>query len=99
MNEKDAIYKFVELESEIQKRYKPLDWLDLTLWVEDGKGSITFGNNAKRQSELTFFNECRQIKDFIQSKGYPAELIMFPADNDCDYPEATINFNLDGSEL
>ena len=99
MNEKDAIYKFVELESEIQKRYKPLDWLDLTLWVEDGKGSITFGNNAKDQTELKFFNECRQIKDFIQSKGYPAELIMFPADNDCDYLEATINFNLDGSEL
>ena len=99
MNEKDAIYKFVELESEIQKRYKPLDWLDITLWVEEGKGSITFGNNAKRQSELAFFKECRQIKEFIQSKRYPAELIMFPADNDCDYPEATINFNLDGGEL
>ena len=68
MNEKDAIYKFVELESEIQKRYKPLDWLDITLWVEEGKGSITFGNNAKRQSELAFFKECRQIKEFIQSK-------------------------------
>lgn len=99
MNERDAIYKFVDLQFEIQKRYKPLDWLDLTLLVEDGKGSITFGNNAKSQPELKFFNECRQIKDFIQSKGYPAELIMFPADNDCDYPEATINFSLDGSEL
>ena len=99
MNEKDAIYKFVELESEIQKRYKPLDWLDLTLWVEDGKGSITFGNNAKDQTELKFFNECRQIKDFIQSKGYPAELIMFASDKDCPYPEATINFSIDGSEL
>lgn len=99
MNEKEAIEKFVELEFEIQKRYKPLDWLDLSLWVEDGKGSITFGNNAKSQTELKFFNECRQIKDFIQSKGYPVELIMFPADNDCDYPEVTINFNLDGSEL
>lgn len=99
MDEKEAIEKFVELEFEIQKRYKPLDWLDLSLWVEDGKGSITFGNNAKSQTELKFFNECRQIKDFIQSKGYPVELIMFPADNDCDYPEVTINFNLDGSEL
>ena len=68
MNEKEAIEKFVELEFEIQKRYKPLDWLDLSLWVEDGKGSITFGNNAKSQTELKFFNECRQIKDFIQSK-------------------------------
>ena len=68
MNERDAIYKFVDLQFEIQKRYKPLDWLDLTLLVEDGKGSITFGNNAKSQTECKFFNECRQIKDFIQSK-------------------------------
>ena len=99
MDEKEAIEKFVDLEFEIQKRYKPLDWLDLTLWVEEGKGSITFGNNAKRQSKLAFFNECRQIKDFIQSKGYEAELIMFDSDEDCPYPEATINFSLDGSEL
>ena len=99
MDEKEAIEKFVDLEFEIQKRYKPLDWLDLTLWVEEGKGSITFGNNAKRQSELTFFNECRQIKDFIKSQGYEAELIMFASDEDCPYPEATINFNLDGGEL
>lgn len=99
MDEKEAIEKFVELEFEIQKRYKPLDWLDLTLWVEEGKCSITFGNNAKRQSELAFFNECRQIKDFIKSRGYEAELIMFASDEDCPYPEATINFNLDGGEL
>ena len=99
MDEKEAIEKFVELEFEIQKRYKPLDWLDLTLWVEEGKCSITFGNNAKRQNELTFFNQCRQIKDFIKSRGYEAELIMFASDEDCPYPEATINFNLDGGEL
>ncbi|WP_405323329.1 hypothetical protein [Methanobrevibacter sp.] len=99
MNEKESIEKFVELEFEIQKRYKPLDWLDLTLWVEDGKGSITFGNNAKRQNEFAFFNECRQIKDFIKSRGYEAELIMFASEEDCPYPEATINFNLDGGEL
>ena len=99
MDEKEAIEKFVELEFEIQKRYKPLDWLDLTLFVEEGKGSITFGNNAKRQCEFTFFNECRQIKDFIKSRGYEAELIMFASDEDCPYPEATINFNLDGGEL
>lgn len=99
MDEKEAIEKFVELEFEIQKRYKPLDWLDLTLWVEEGKCSITFGNNAKRQNDLAFFNECRQIKDFIKSRGYEAELIMFASDEDCPYPEATINFNLDGGEL
>lgn len=99
MDEKEAIEKFVELEFEIQKRYKPLDWLDLTLWVEEGKCSITLGNNAKRQNQLAFFNECRQIKDFIKSRGYEAELIMFASDEDCPYPEATINFNLDGGEL
>ena len=99
MDEKEAIEKFVDLEFEIQKRYKPLDWLDLTLFVEEGKGSITFGNNAKRQANLTFFNECRQIKEFIESKGYPAELILCPAEDECPYPEATINFSLDGSEL
>ena len=99
MNEREAVYKFVDLEFEIQKTYKPLDWLDLTLWAEEGKGSITFGNNAKCQSELTFFNECKQIKQFIQSKGYPAELIMFPSDDKCPYPEATINFSFDGNEL
>ena len=99
MDEKEAIEKFVDLEFEIQKRYKPLDWLDLTLFVEEGKGGITFGNNAKRQSQLAFFNECRQIKDFIKSRGYEAELIMFASDEDCPYPEATINFNLDGGEL
>lgn len=99
MDEKEAIEKFVDLEFEIQKRYKPLDWLDLTLFVEEGKGSITFGNNAKRQSQLAFFNECRQIKDFIKSRGYEAELIMFASDEGCPYPEATINFNLDGGEL
>ena len=96
---KEVIAKLVNLVDEIQQKYKPLDWLDTTVWVEHSRGSFTFGNNAKCQSELKFFSECRQIAEFIQSKGYRAELIMFPADDDCDYPEATINFSLDGSEL
>ena len=98
MDERETIYKFVCMTDEIQKRYKPLDWLDMTLWVEESKGSITFGNNAKCQSELKFFNECVQIKEFIKSLGYDAELIMFPSDKDCKYPEATINFDFYGDD-
>ena len=100
MNEKEAIYRFVHLTDEIEKRYGPLDWIDLTLHVEEARGSIGFGNNTKAQSTLKFFNECRQIKDFINAhEDHNAEMISFEPDADCPYAEVIINFTLDGSEL
>lgn len=92
--------KLKKLVEEIEKRYKPLDWIDITLYKCENRASIGFTNTAKKQSDLKFFNECRQIKDFINSHDdFNAELIEFESDCDCPYAEAIINFTLDGSEL
>ena len=87
----------LQLNDKIETEFNPLNWIDITIWQDDGRLSISFTDTG--ESEDMFFNKMKSIKKFIKSFGYTAELIKFHADCDCPYPEATININLEGGEL
>lgn len=99
------------LDASIQGEFGPLDWFGQTLH-DDSKYSMTLiGPHIDKDRKETcmsasfrgredgFFAKMRRIKEMIHNCGYNAELIMFEADRDHPYSEATINLKLDGSEL
>lgn len=87
---------FLDLNMKIQKEFNPLKWVDITHY-EDGTGSISFTDDGEPEDQ--FFNKMYEIKEFVKTFGYAAELIKFPADCECPYHEATININFNGGEL
>ncbi len=92
----DIVKLFLDLNMEIQKKFAPLSWVDLTHY-DDGTGSISFTDCG--ESEDQFFNKMSKIKEFVKTFGYTAELIKWPADCECPYTEATIDINFNGGEL
>lgn len=50
------------------------------------------------ESKEDFFSKMVNVKEFIRSFGYSAELIYFNADKICPYDEATINIDFYGGE-
>ena len=92
----NVLEKSIALNDVIEEKFKPLNWIDITLF-EDGNGSISFTDNG--ESNENFFNKMVAVKEFIKEFGYSAELIFFNADNLCPYNEATININFWGGEL
>lgn len=93
----DIVRKSIALNDAIEKAYKPLNWIDTTIWQDRDIESISFTDTG--ESKDLFFNKMRNIKEFVKSFGYTAELIKFPADCECPYHEATININFNGGEL
>ena len=92
----DVIKQFLELNDEIQKKFEPLYWADITHY-NDGTGSISFTDCGETAEE--FFSKMRCIKDFIKGFGYSASLTKFEADNLCHYNEARIDIDFTGGEL
>ena len=84
------------LENEIQDRFGPLNWCDQTVYCT-GRGSIGFTDDGEGEDQ--FFKKMAEIKEYIKSKGYTAELIKFDEDKDHNYYEAIINFHFEGGEL
>lgn len=92
----DILKEFLALNMAIQKKFSPLNWIDVTKY-EDGTGSISFTDCGESADE--FFSKMRSIKDFIKGFGYNASLTKFEADKLCPYHEARIDINFAGGEL
>lgn len=93
----DIIKVFLDMNLRIQKEFGPLNWIDVTAWTDDYKGSISFTDDG--ESADLFFSKMRNIKDFIKGFGYSASLTKFEADKLCPYNEARIDINFAGGEL
>lgn len=93
----DIVKESINLNDAIQKAFKPLNWIDTTIWQDRGVESISFTDTG--ESEDLFFKKMRSIKEFVKGFGYTAELIKWPADCECPYHEATININFNGDDL
>ena len=100
----------IKLNDKIEEEFAPLDWADITVYEEDGTGSITFTGPCIQEGETctsagfrgredAFFAKMRRIKNMIKGLGMTADLIQFYADRNCPYSEATININFEGGEL
>ena len=87
----------IKLNEKIEEEFKPLNWIDTTIWQDDGTGSISFTDDGEPKDQ--FFDKMYEIKEFVKTFGYTAELIKFPADCECPYHEARININFHGGEL
>ena len=92
----DLIKEFLALNMAIQKKFSPLNWIDVTKY-EDETGSISFTDDGESSDE--FFNKMVRIKDFIKEFGYSASLTKYEADKLCPYNEARIDINFNGGEL
>lgn len=90
------VQEFKELNLEIQKKFSPLSWVDITHF-DNGAGSISFTDCGEDADE--FFSKMRDVKDFIKGFGYSASLTKFEADKLCPYNEARIDINFAGGEL
>lgn len=93
----DIIKVFLDMNLKIQKEFGPLNWIDVTAWTDDYKGSISFTDDGESADE--FFSKMRNIKDFIKEFGYSATLTKYEADKLCPYHEARIDINFTGGEL
>lgn len=93
----DIIKEFLALNMAIQKAFCPLNWIDVTAWADDYKGSISFTDNGESADE--FFSKMASIKGFIKEQGYSASLTKFKADKLCPYHEARIDIDFTGGEL
>lgn len=109
-NMSEYTMKSILLNAAIENEFAPLDWVDITVYDEDGTGSISFTGPHVKDDETCksagfigrqdgFFSKMHKIKNMIQNCGYSAELIKFEADKLCPYSEATININFEGGEL
>lgn len=92
----DIVKEFLALNMAIQKKFSPLNWIDVTKY-EDETGSISFTDDGENADE--FFTKMVNIKDFIKGFGYTASLTKFEADKLCSYNEARIDINFVGGEL
>ena len=92
------VNEFKALNLEIQKKFAPLSWVDITHF-DNGNGSVSFTDTGNEKDEDEFFDKMVEIKEFIKSKGFTASLVKFPADKLCDYPEVRIDINFEGGEL
>ena len=92
----DRVKEFLALNMAIQKKFNPLNWIDVTKY-EDGTGSISFTDDGESSDE--FFTKMVSIKDFIKGFGYSASLTKYEADKLCPYNEARIDINFNGGEL
>ena len=88
--------EFLVLNMAIQKRFNPLNWVDITNY-DDGTGSISFTDDGEIEDE--FFTKMVNIKEFVKGLGYSASLTKFEADKLCPYSEARIDINFVGGEL
>ena len=79
----DVIEVFLDLNLKIQKEFTPLNWIDVTAWVDECKGSICFTDDGETADE--FFSKMRDVKDFI--KGFDTAEIMT-----VDYCDKIIDF-------
>lgn len=97
------------LDTKIQNKFGPLDWIGQTLY-EDGKYHISFMGPRIQKGETCistsfvkreekFFAKMRRIVTMIHHSGYAASMIRFEADRDCPYSESRIEINLTGGEL
>ena len=93
----DLIEVFLDLNLKIQKEFTPLNWIDVTAWVDECKGSICFTDDGETADE--FFSKMRAVKDFIKGFGYSASLTKYEADKLCPYNEARIDIDFTGGEL
>jgi hypothetical protein len=93
----DVIKVFLDMNLRIQKEFGPLNWIDVTAWTDDYKGSISFTDDGESADE--FFSKMRGIKDFIKGFGYSASLTKYEADKLCPYNEARIDIDFTGGEL
>lgn len=92
----DVIKVFLDTNLRIQKEFGPLNWIDVTAWTDDYKGSISFTDDGESAEE--FFTKMANVKDFIKRFGYSASLTKFEADKLCPYNEARIEINFAGGE-
>ena len=92
----DRVKEFLALNMAIQKKFNPLNWIDVTKY-EDGTGSISFTDDGESADE--FFTKMVSVKDFIKGFGYSASLTKYEADKLCPYNEARIDINFNGGEL
>ena len=92
----DRVKEFLALNMAIQKKFNPLNWIDVTKY-EDGTGSISFADDGESADE--FFTKMVSVKDFIKGFGYSASLTKYEADKLCPYNEARIDINFNGGEL
>lgn len=93
----DIVKRSIVLNEAIEKKFKPLNWIDTTVWTDEKFGSITFTDNGEPSAE--FFSKMEKIKNFIIDSGFAAELVMFPADKECPYDEATIKIKFGGINM
>lgn len=91
----DVLKEFLALNISIQKKFGPLNWIDVTKY-EDGTGSISFTDDGESADE--FFSKMRDVKDFIKGFGYSAALTRFEADKLCPYNEVRIDIDFIGGE-
>ena len=92
----DVLKEFLALNMSIQKKFGPLNWIDVTKY-EDESGSISFTDDGESSDE--FFTKMVSIKDFIKEFGYSASLTKYGADKLCPYNEARIDIDFAGDEL
>ena len=86
------------LEELINSRFNKLDIFSSDYDKDTNILCTTFLDNGE-ETEEEFFDKMRDIKDYINSMDYNAELIMFPKNCDYNYSEAHINTNIYGGEL
>ena len=92
----DLIKEFLALNMAIQKKFSPLNWIDVTKY-EDETGSISFTDDGESAEE--FFTKMVNVKDFIKEFGYSATLTKYESDKLCPYHEARIDIDFAGGEL
>ena len=85
------------LEESVNNKFENLDWVHYDYNTETNILSWTFIDNGETEEE--FFNKMVEIKEYVKSLEYSAELIKFPKDCKHNYYEATININIYGAEL
>ena len=91
----DILKEFMALNLAIQKKFGPLNWIDVTKY-EDDTGSISFTDDGESEDE--FFAKMEDIKEFVKEFGYSASLTKYGADKLCPYSEARIDINFVGGE-
>lgn len=92
----DRLKQFLSLNMAIQKKFGPLNWIDVTKY-EDETGSISFTDDGESSDD--FFSKMRDVKDFIKEFGYSASLTKYESDKLCPYNEARIDIDFAGGEL
>lgn len=102
MNDIEFAKFLTKIEEEIDERFGPLDWIDLTPYYEQKSVTWVWSNTNIKQDDEAFFDQIAQIVKFIKEMNddYRASMVKYYSEEDEDLSaEAVVDARFDGGEL